>query len=1096
MKKPQSQTSFSPFFGLPLQRFHRLALLGAACLASQSGFVDRADAATQADLNFASGYTDGGNLVGQNGWVQFGNNTASPIKISSSTVSLGNATASQQAYKQYTPYQFAEAGGQVFMRLDINVSAASTAGNDFFVVTREVTSSTVLDPNGKNYFRIYVKASGAGYVLGWNPHAETTTGTFPVYDTTVYTFNQANTLLVRCDSFTGRNNDRSYLYVNPTWTDTLSTLTPLLSRTTWSGNNNDEFSHNVSTSGTRVGGYLNIVLKQSTSGSALKVSRIMVGDALADVGILPPTPAAPVSGAATYVSPDGFTANWQASAGASKYFIDVATDSSFSTVLSSYSNLDVGNVSTKAVTGSFTPGTSVFYRVRAYNASGTSVSSTTQEVAIALPTEKNYVSSATTGSVNWNDTTVWSGAVAPASAEITTLTFDGNVTGTLNSTNDLTGNLTLNGLNVSNTGTGTLNLKGSPLQFVTNSVATGTPLPQITFANGLTATSSVQNNLILANDLSVSKATGAGNLTTSLDGVISGTGALVKKGGGTVTIFGTSNTYSGGTKVNEGQLTVNTINGSLGTGNITLGNGNTTGTLRWGDSFSGSSETSDKTITLTGTGGGGVLNLRGSNSLTLTGAIDTGSDTSSRAMQFTGSGGNLTVSGLITGNGKLRINGSDNRTNSLTNENNSFTGGVTLDGNISSKIYRTYVSKIGMAGANSPLGTNGTINFGTNHSGTAYNFLMWTSSVDETTDKVINLTGNLSGGLLVNKGTAKLKFTSNVTANALGSKTLYLDQDNVNAATELAGSIPDGDSAIGRTTSINKNGLGTLTLSGANTYTGNTTIKGGVLEIKNASALNAGSVIFADPGSDSLSITFRNTAVLKLACAGVNASLNTLVVGSGSSAINGRIDLGTAPGNVITFANADGWNASSILTVANTATGKLYISSFKDLTTPQVVSAENPTYTATFDSNGLLSFVDPNPPSGFSSWISGFTVADKTASDDSDNDGINNLLEYVLNGDPSVASTSILPSSVVTQSAFEFTFSRRADSKNDTTLTFQYGSTLAGWTDITIPVSSGTVGGATVTVTADGNSADTVKVSIPSGFAVGGKLFGRLKVAQ
>ena len=594
----------------------------------------------------------------------------------------------------------------------------------------------------------------------------------------------------------------------------------------------------------------------------------------------------------------------------------------------------------------------------------------------------------------------------------------------------------------------------------------------------------------------MSKATGAGNLTTSLDGVISGTGALVKKGGGTVTIFGTSNTYSGGTKVNEGQLTVNTINGSLGTGNITLGNGNTTGTLRWGDSFSGSSETSDKTITLTGTGGGGVLNLRGSNSLTLTGAIDTGSDTSSRAMQFTGSGGNLTVSGLITGNGKLRINGSDNRTNSLTNENNSFTGGVTLDGNISSKIYRTYVSKIGMAGANSPLGTNGTINFGTNHSGTAYNFLMWTSSVDETTDKVINLTGNLSGGLLVNKGTAKLKFTSNVTANALGSKTLYLDQDNVNAATELAGSIPDGDGAIGRTTSINKNGLGTLTLSGANTYTGNTTIKGGVLEIKNASALNAGSVIFADPGSDSLSITFRNTAVLKLACAGVNASLNTLVVGSGSSAINGRIDLGTAPGNVITFANADGWNASSILTVANTATGKLYISSFKDLTTPQVVSAENPTYIATFDSNGLLSFVNPTPPSGFSSWISGFNVADPTASGDSDNDGINNLLEYVLNGDPSVASTSILPSSVVTQSAFEFTFSRRADSKNDTTLTFQYGSTLAGWTDITIPVSSGTVGGATVTVTADGNSADTVKVSIPSGFAVGGKLFGRLKVAQ
>jgi len=1092
MKKTPLQTLVSALHELSFKPINRLALLAAACLASQSGFVDRADATVAIDADFTT-YTTG-NLTGQNSWAQVSSatNIANPIQVIAATASVPQSIKVKGVANAAISHRDLPGASQ-FNPVGATAEKSFHYVIENFRVTQALCSTTA---TGTGVCAITTTAGGTGtylsrlFVRRFTGNATNTTqfdlglsasGSTAVYGTTALAINTSYKVVVSYTANASPTLDVVKVYVNPVGLDPAS----------WTA----EISQTLATDPAASmksfvwtpGAVSNSTINELTA------SRLMVGDTLSEL-LLPPS--VPTVSAATFISENGFTANWSAVQGASKYYLDVATDSAFSSLVSGYSNLEVVSATSKAVTGSFSAGATLFYRVRSANANATSVSSGTQSVTLTTATEKNYVSSATTGSVNWNDTTVWSGAVAPASAEITTLTFDGNVTGTLDSTNDLTGNLTLNGLNVSNTGTGTLNLKGNPLRFVTNSVATGTPIPQITFANGLTATSSVQNNLILANDLSVSKATSAGNLTTSLDGVISGTGALVKKGGGTVTIFGTSNTYSGGTKVNEGQLTVNTINGSLGTGNITLGSGNTTGTLRWGDSFSGSSETSDKTITLTGTGGGGVLNLRGSNSLTLTGAIDTGSDTSSRAMQFTGSGGNLTVSGLITGNGKLRINGSDNRTNSLTNENNSFTGGVTFDGNISSKIYRTYVSKIGMAGANSPLGTNGTINFGTNHSGTAYNFLMWTSSVDETTDKVINLTGNLSGGLLVNKGTAKLKFTSNVTANALGSKTLYLDQDNVNAATELAGSIPDGDGSIGRTTSINKNGLGTLTLSGANTYTGNTTIKGGTLEVKNASALNAGSVIFADPGSDSLSITFRNTAVLKLACAGVNASLNTLVVGSGSSAINGRIDLGTAPGNVITFANADGWNASSILTVANTATGKLYISSFKDLTTPQVVSAENPTYIATFDSNGLLSFVNPTPPSGFSSWISAFNVADPTATGDSDNDGINNLLEYVLNGDPSVASTSILPSSVVTQSAFEFTFSRRADSKNDTTLTFQYGSTLAGWTDVTIPASSGSVGGATVTVTADGNSADTVKVSIPNAFAVGGKLFGRLKVAQ
>jgi len=87
---------------------------------------------------------------------------------------------------------------------------------------------------------------------------------------------------------------------------------------------------------------------------------------------------APVASAATAVTAGGFTANWNPSAGAYGYYLDVATDSGFVSMLAGYSNLDVGNVATKAVVGS--PGVPYYYRVRAYTPSVTTVSSNTISV--------------------------------------------------------------------------------------------------------------------------------------------------------------------------------------------------------------------------------------------------------------------------------------------------------------------------------------------------------------------------------------------------------------------------------------------------------------------------------------------------------------------------------------------------------------------------------------------------------------------------------------------------------------------------------------------------------------------------------------------
>jgi hypothetical protein len=60
-------------------------------------------------------------------------------------------------------------------------------------------------------------------------------------------------------------------------------------------------------------------------------------------------PAAPVATAATNVQATSFSANWNASLGATGYRLDVATDSGFTAFVTGYNDLDVGNVLTYSV---------------------------------------------------------------------------------------------------------------------------------------------------------------------------------------------------------------------------------------------------------------------------------------------------------------------------------------------------------------------------------------------------------------------------------------------------------------------------------------------------------------------------------------------------------------------------------------------------------------------------------------------------------------------------------------------------------------------------------------------------------------------------
>ncbi|HPP87824.1 MAG TPA: right-handed parallel beta-helix repeat-containing protein, partial [bacterium] len=87
-------------------------------------------------------------------------------------------------------------------------------------------------------------------------------------------------------------------------------------------------------------------------------------------------PNAPTANVATNINTSSITANWSASSGATGYYLDVSTASDFSSFVTGYNNLNVGNVTTYNITG-LTPYTTYYYRVRAYNTSGTSSNSNT-----------------------------------------------------------------------------------------------------------------------------------------------------------------------------------------------------------------------------------------------------------------------------------------------------------------------------------------------------------------------------------------------------------------------------------------------------------------------------------------------------------------------------------------------------------------------------------------------------------------------------------------------------------------------------------------------------------------------------------------------
>ena len=375
---------------------------------------------------------------------------------------------------------------------------------------------------------------------------------------------------------------------------------------------------------------------------------------------------------------------------------------------------------------------------------------------------------------------------------------------TLTKANTFTGGASINSGTLtidhkSGLGTGTVTIGSSgggnatlATTFAATGVTGGTMTNNFVVASGSGGTLSLtndQNNaptfsgtFTLNGDLTVSGVAGAANPMV-LTGAISGAGALTKANTGFVTLSG-SNSYSGGTILNSGTLNINSSS-AIGTGTFTINGGtfdNTTGAAITLTTNNAQDWNSNFTFT-------------GTRSLDMgTGAVSLGSTSSDTTRTVTVGGNTLTIGGVISngatttgltkaGAGTLLLSGA-----------NTYTGGTTIT-----------AGTLQLSGAGTLGSTTGslTVNGGT-------------LNLNGTTQTVGALNGS-GGSILNNSGTSTLTV------------------GNGDASGSYSGTLAAGTGTL----ALTKTGTGTLALSGNNTYTGTTTISGGILNIQSNTALGS-----------------------------------------------------------------------------------------------------------------------------------------------------------------------------------------------------------------------------------------------------------------
>jgi autotransporter-associated beta strand protein len=463
------------------------------------------------------------------------------------------------------------------------------------------------------------------------------------------------------------------------------------------------------------------------------------------------------------------------------------------------------------------------------------------------------------GTLAMAGTDTWGNATITNSPAVT-INSGGTMTsaGYFNSVRNLTlngGSVTLNG-GLTNNNTGAFGLGGT--------VTAGGAL-----TSTITATTGSANFIRLGREGVVGEVTtfnvsnAAGLLTVGVmltNNFGANTAGLTKSGSGALTLSA-ANGYSAGTTLAAGTLRAGN-DAAFGTGTLTL-NG---GTLA---SDSATMRTITNAITL-----GGNVSLTeaatGTGELFLNGPAAFGNAT--RTLTVAGAnvawlrGALSGVDGLTkAGSGFLFLAGSNSYTiGTLAVQAGTMGVGNTAYGRFSS----LGVTTADLSSVMALTGTNGgTASFGTLN---------------------MNSGGNL---ILLSGGSAGETFTVNVGALNGSTGTIRANNEVGSVATTLAvtgnvtssygGGLANG--GAGNTMGLLKSGTGTLTLSGANSYSGGTTLSNGVLRLEQASAAGTG-LITQSSGASTLQINTTGTVANAMSIYNIQ-TLQTVTL-SGNKTLN------------------------------------------------------------------------------------------------------------------------------------------------------------------------------------------------------------------
>ncbi|MHA3775382.1 beta strand repeat-containing protein [Verrucomicrobiota bacterium sgz303538] len=315
--------------------------------------------------------------------------------------------------------------------------------------------------------------------------------------------------------------------------------------------------------------------------------------------------------------------------------------------------------------------------------------------------------------------------------------------------------------------------------------------------------------------------------------VLTGSGGFTKTGGGTLALTANSGSLSGGLTISAGEARFSHAN-ALGSGAVTLG-----------DAATGANNVSlylDTATARTSFGGTIVVSNNGTGTATL-GSVLSSSGTGNnnyfaniilqRDVIFDSSAADRTDYRNITGTGNITVTGPGRSFFTSTANTNTFAGNLT-------------VATTGSG--NLQIGSNsGAFNFIPDASDVIVN--AGAKLVLSTTEEAIN---GLSGSGTIDTNTSlTVPYLNLIVGAANGSAT-------------FDGTLADGTSNAKKPLALTKIGTGTQTLNGANSYSGPTTVNGGILQIASNGLIDTGSQTTINSGG-TLKITgdgiLRSSAV-------------------------------------------------------------------------------------------------------------------------------------------------------------------------------------------------------------------------------------------